>query len=181
MTDRQYRWAFGVLERQPGAQRGERHRAGTADSPQHLRAGEDPVPQQGRERAVPREDHERHCHEHPAELREVFGFEYDEIAAATEKKPEEVPRDRGGVLRGGCDRPGRAAVGAAGPERGAPGRDDRRRLGNGQRRGRLVLYLDGELDAVGTVVAEDGKVVEIYLVRNPEKLAGVDVRREVRR
>lgn len=45
----------------------------------------------------------------------------------------------------------------------------------------LFLYLDGELDAVGTVVAVDGRVTEIYLVRNPEKLTGVDVVREVRR
>lgn len=45
----------------------------------------------------------------------------------------------------------------------------------------LFLYLDGELDAVGTLVSRDGLVAEIYLVRNPEKLTGVDVRREVRR
>jgi RNA polymerase sigma-70 factor (TIGR02957 family) len=45
----------------------------------------------------------------------------------------------------------------------------------------LFLYLDGELDAVGTVVAEAGLVTEIYLVRNPEKLTGVEVLREVRR
>ncbi len=45
----------------------------------------------------------------------------------------------------------------------------------------LFLYLDDELDAVGTVVAVDGKVTEIYLVRNPEKLTGVGIEREVRR
>ena len=45
----------------------------------------------------------------------------------------------------------------------------------------LFLYLDGELDAVGTVVSEAGLVKEIYLVRNPEKLTGVGVQREVRR
>jgi RNA polymerase sigma-70 factor (TIGR02957 family) len=45
----------------------------------------------------------------------------------------------------------------------------------------LFLYLDGELDSVATVVAENGLAKEIYFVRNPEKLTGVDVRREVRR
>lgn len=45
----------------------------------------------------------------------------------------------------------------------------------------LFLYLDDELDAVFTVVTENGLVTEIYSVRNPEKLTGVDVRREVRR
>jgi RNA polymerase sigma-70 factor (ECF subfamily) len=45
----------------------------------------------------------------------------------------------------------------------------------------IMLYIDGELDAVGTGLAVDGKITEIYLVRNPEKLTGVDVRRDVRR
>lgn len=45
----------------------------------------------------------------------------------------------------------------------------------------LFLFLDGELDAVGTVVAVDGLVTEIYLVRNPQKLTGVEVIREVAR
>ncbi|MFL6060238.1 MAG: RNA polymerase sigma-70 factor [Marmoricola sp.] len=45
----------------------------------------------------------------------------------------------------------------------------------------ILLYLDGELDAVGTGVAVDGRITEIYLVRNPEKLTGVEVRHEVRR
>lgn len=44
----------------------------------------------------------------------------------------------------------------------------------------LFLIIDGELDAVGTVVAENGKVKEIYLVRNPEKLTGVGTQREIR-
>jgi RNA polymerase sigma-70 factor (ECF subfamily) len=45
----------------------------------------------------------------------------------------------------------------------------------------LFLYLGGELDAIGTLVAEGGLVTEIYLVRNPEKLTGVEVVRDVRR
>jgi RNA polymerase sigma-70 factor (ECF subfamily) len=45
----------------------------------------------------------------------------------------------------------------------------------------IVLYVDGELDSVGTGLAVDGKITEIYLVRNPDKLVGVGVRREVRR
>ncbi len=45
----------------------------------------------------------------------------------------------------------------------------------------LFLTIDGELDAVGTVVAENGKVKEIYLVRNPEKLTGVGVERTIGR
>jgi RNA polymerase sigma-70 factor (TIGR02957 family) len=45
----------------------------------------------------------------------------------------------------------------------------------------LFLYVDGELDGVGTVVSERGRVKEIYLVRNPDKLVGVGVRREVGR
>jgi RNA polymerase sigma-70 factor (ECF subfamily) len=44
----------------------------------------------------------------------------------------------------------------------------------------LFLVIDGELDSVGTVVAEHGKVKEIYLVRNPEKLTGVGTQREIR-
>jgi len=43
----------------------------------------------------------------------------------------------------------------------------------------LFLYLDGELDSVGTVASEDGLVKEIYLVRNPDKLTDVS-EREVR-
>jgi RNA polymerase sigma-70 factor (ECF subfamily) len=43
----------------------------------------------------------------------------------------------------------------------------------------LFLVVDGELDAVGTVVAEHGLVKEIYLVRNPQKLTGVGTRREI--
>ena len=37
----------------------------------------------------------------------------------------------------------------------------------------LLLYIDGELDAIGSVTVEDGKVVEIYLVRNPDKLGSL--------
>jgi RNA polymerase sigma-70 factor (ECF subfamily) len=44
----------------------------------------------------------------------------------------------------------------------------------------LFLYLDGELDSVGTVTSEHGKVREIYLVRNPDKLVDVGTQRDVR-
>jgi RNA polymerase sigma-70 factor (ECF subfamily) len=44
----------------------------------------------------------------------------------------------------------------------------------------VLLYVDGELDSVGTVYAVDGKITEIYLVRNPDKLTGIGVPREIR-
>jgi RNA polymerase sigma-70 factor (ECF subfamily) len=44
----------------------------------------------------------------------------------------------------------------------------------------LFLYLDQELDSVGTLTSEDGKVREIYLVRNPDKLTDVGTQRDVR-
>ncbi|HSV41199.1 MAG TPA: RNA polymerase sigma-70 factor [Nocardioidaceae bacterium] len=34
----------------------------------------------------------------------------------------------------------------------------------------LLMYIDGELDALGSVTVRDGKVSEIYIVRNPDKL-----------
>jgi hypothetical protein len=34
----------------------------------------------------------------------------------------------------------------------------------------VLLYVDGELDSWGSLVVADGRVREIYLVRNPEKL-----------
>jgi RNA polymerase sigma-70 factor (TIGR02957 family) len=43
----------------------------------------------------------------------------------------------------------------------------------------VLLYADGELDAIGTVYTVDGKITEIYLVRNPDKLAGIGVPREI--
>ncbi|HEY0904329.1 MAG TPA: RNA polymerase subunit sigma-24, partial [Marmoricola sp.] len=44
----------------------------------------------------------------------------------------------------------------------------------------LFLYLDGELDSVGTITTEGGLVKEIYLVRNPEKLTDIG-ERQIRR
>jgi len=37
----------------------------------------------------------------------------------------------------------------------------------------LRMYIDGELDAIGSVTIEGGKVTEIYLVRNPDKLGSL--------
>jgi len=45
----------------------------------------------------------------------------------------------------------------------------------------LLLFLDDELDSVVTMAARDGLVREIYFVRNPDKLTGIGVRREVGR
>lgn len=45
----------------------------------------------------------------------------------------------------------------------------------------IFLSLDGELDSVVTVVVDDGRISEIYYVRNPEKLQAVHRPREVRR
>jgi RNA polymerase sigma-70 factor (ECF subfamily) len=43
-----------------------------------------------------------------------------------------------------------------------------------------VLVRDGgEVDSIGTLYAVDGKITEIYLVRNPDKLAGIDVPRRI--
>lgn len=44
----------------------------------------------------------------------------------------------------------------------------------------LLVYVDGELDTVGTVTTEGGKVREIFLVRNPDKLTDVATPREIR-
>ncbi len=169
-------------------------------------------------------------------LREVFGFEYDEIAATTDRSPEAVrqlasrarkhvearrPRvelpensreivaqffaaassgevepllellapdvvlhsDGGGLKKAalkpihGADKVARFLAAVVPPlEEGV---DIAWGTVNGA--DALFLYFDGELDSVGTVVAEAGRIREIYLVRNPEKLVGVDVRREVRR
>ena len=43
----------------------------------------------------------------------------------------------------------------------------------------LFVYLDGELDSIGTVTTENSLVKEIFLVRNPDKLADV-AEREIR-
>jgi RNA polymerase sigma-70 factor (ECF subfamily) len=38
----------------------------------------------------------------------------------------------------------------------------------------LRLFLEGELDSVGSLLVEDGLVTGIYWVRNPAKLARLD-------
>jgi RNA polymerase sigma-70 factor (TIGR02957 family) len=43
----------------------------------------------------------------------------------------------------------------------------------------VALHVDGELDSVATVYVVDGKISEIYLVRNPDKLTGIDVPRQI--
>jgi RNA polymerase sigma-70 factor (TIGR02957 family) len=45
----------------------------------------------------------------------------------------------------------------------------------------MLLSLDGELDSVVTVVVEDGRIGQIYFVRNPEKLRAVRELRVVSR
>ena len=45
----------------------------------------------------------------------------------------------------------------------------------------MFLSIDGELDSVVTVVVDDGRIREIYFVRNPEKLLMVHEQRDVRR
>jgi RNA polymerase sigma-70 factor (TIGR02957 family) len=168
-------------------------------------------------------------------LREVFGFGYDEIAAATDRTPEAVrqlaararkhvearrPRtERAEDVRGATERfLAAAATGEiqplmdllapdvvlltdgggkrkaalrpiVGPEKvarfltsvvpqGAEISFDWRPV-NGSPA--VLIYLDGVLDTVGTVGSEAGRVNRIYLVRNPDKLAGVDIRWPVRR
>jgi RNA polymerase sigma-70 factor (TIGR02957 family) len=157
-------------------------------------------------------------------LREVFGFEYDEIAEATGRSSDAVrqtasrarrhvearrPRvpeppdarlvaerflsaaatgdvkallevmspevvlvsDGGGVMKAalrpitGADKVGRflAAVVPKGAEV-----EMRWTVANGQPS--VLLYVDGELDSWGSLTVADGRVREIYLVRNPEKL-----------
>jgi len=168
-------------------------------------------------------------------LREIFGFEYDEIAATTERTPAAVrqlasrarshvearrPRvalpensqaivaeffaaaatgqvepllellapdvvlntDGGGIKKAalrpihGADKVARflAAVVPSGSDIGVE-------WGTVNGATALFLVIDGELDAVGTVVSENGRITEIYLVRNPEKLTGVNIQRDVRR
>ncbi|MET3961114.1 RNA polymerase sigma-70 factor (TIGR02957 family) [Marmoricola sp. OAE513] len=168
-------------------------------------------------------------------LREVFGFGYDEIAAATEKEPAavrqlasrarkhvearrprvEVPQNSqeivaqfflaastgevepligllapevvlhtdGGGFKKAALRPIHGATKVARFLAAVVPTDSKVDVSWGTVNGAaaLFLYLDDELDAVGTVVAENGLVKEIYLVRNPEKLTGVEVIREVRR
>jgi RNA polymerase sigma-70 factor (ECF subfamily) len=166
-------------------------------------------------------------------LREVFGFEYDEIADATDRSPAAVrqlvararnhvqarrPRferpaeieeitarffaaaaggelqplldllapdvvllsDGGGKKQAalrplhGADKVARWLLGVAAK---APSAEPRWVVANGNVS--VLLYVDGELDSVGTVYAVDGKITEIYLVRNPDKLTGIGVPREI--
>lgn len=43
----------------------------------------------------------------------------------------------------------------------------------------LLVYIGDELDTVGTVTTQDGKIKEVYLVRNPDKLADAARPREI--
>jgi RNA polymerase sigma-70 factor (TIGR02957 family) len=167
-------------------------------------------------------------------LRDVFGFEYDEIAAATDRSPAAVrqlvsrarnhvqarrprvdpPADAervvaeffaaastgqvepllailapdvvlhtdGGGKRKAALRPIHGADKVARFLTAVVPQDAAVEVETGTVNGSpaLFLYLDGELDSVGTVAAEGGKVREIYLVRNPDKLVDVGTRREVR-
>ncbi|HET6168373.1 MAG TPA: RNA polymerase sigma-70 factor [Marmoricola sp.] len=166
-------------------------------------------------------------------LREVFGFEYDEIADATDRTPAAVrqlvararnhvqarrPRferpaeieeitgrffaavaggdiqplmdmlapdvvllsDGGGKKQAALrplHGPGKVARWIMGVIAKTPVSDTKWVVANGNVA--LLLYVDGELDGVGTLYAVDGKITEIYLVRNPDKLTGVDVPRAI--
>jgi RNA polymerase sigma-70 factor (TIGR02957 family) len=166
-------------------------------------------------------------------LREVFAFEYDEIADATDRSPAAVrqlvararnhvqarrPRferpaeieeitarffaaassgeiqplldllapdvvllsDGGGKKQAalrplhGADNVARWLLGVVAK---TPNVDARWVVANGNVS--VLLYADGELDSVGTVYAVDGKITEIYLVRNPDKLTGIGVPRVI--
>jgi RNA polymerase sigma-70 factor (ECF subfamily) len=41
----------------------------------------------------------------------------------------------------------------------------------------VLLYGNGELDSIGTLIAEDGLITRIYLLRNPDKLAALPAQR----
>ena len=167
-------------------------------------------------------------------LRDIFGFEYDEIAATTERSPAAVrqlaarARNHVQARRPRLDRPANseeiiaeffaaAATGevapllamlapdvvlhadgggkkkaALNPIRGADkvarflagvvsrGGDFSVRTGTVNGSPALFLSLDGELDSIGTVRVVDGLITEIYYVRNPDKLGGAAVSREIR-
>jgi RNA polymerase sigma-70 factor (ECF subfamily) len=167
-------------------------------------------------------------------LRDVFGFEYDEIAAATDRTPAAVrqlatrarkhvqarrPRvsppaettelmtrffaaAAGGELQPLLDMlaPDVVLLSDGGGKKKAAlrplrGRDNVARFlhATTPRSGitvdwavvngapAMVLTLDGELDSVVTAVVGDGLIQEIYFVRNPDKLGGIDRPRDVRR
>jgi RNA polymerase sigma-70 factor (TIGR02957 family) len=166
-------------------------------------------------------------------LREVFAFEYDEIAAALDRKPAAVrqlvarARNHVEARRPRFERPAEteeitarfftaASTGdvqqlldllapdvvllsdgggkkqaALQPLHGAakvarwlvgvsaktPVTDVRWIVANGNLS--LILYAEDGLDSVGTLYAVDGKITEIYLVRNPDKLRDLDVPRQI--
>jgi RNA polymerase sigma-70 factor (TIGR02957 family) len=126
--------------------------------------------------------------ERPAEIEEITGRFL--AAAATgeiqplldDLAPDVVLLSDGGgkkqaALRPlhGADKVARWLVGVGAK---TPISDARWVVANGQVS--VLLYVDGELDSVGTVYAVDGKITEIYLVRNPDKLTGIGVPREIR-
>jgi hypothetical protein len=80
-------------------------------------------------------------------LREVFGFEYEEIARATDKTQAAV--------RQVASRANGAAA--------------------------MFLSIDGQLDSVASFTVTDGRIAEIYVVRNPDKLTAVRETFEVTR
>jgi RNA polymerase sigma-70 factor (TIGR02957 family) len=166
-------------------------------------------------------------------LREVFGFEYAEIAEATDRSqaavrqlvararnhvqarrprfeppaeveeitarfllaaqsgeiqqlldvlaPDVVLLSDGGGKKQAALRPLHGADNVArwllGVVRRTPVVETRWTVANGQVA--VLLYTEGELDTIGTVHTKDGKVTEIYLVRNPDKLTGIGVPREI--
>jgi RNA polymerase sigma-70 factor (ECF subfamily) len=166
-------------------------------------------------------------------LREVFGFEYAEIADATDRSqaavrqlvararnhvqarrprfeppaeveeitarfllaaqsgeiqqlldvlaPDVVLLSDGGGKKQAALRPLHGADNVArwllGVVRRTPVVETRWTVANGQVA--VLLYTEGELDTIGTVHTKDGKVTEIYLVRNPDKLTGIGVPREI--
>lgn len=172
-------------------------------------------------------------------LREVFGFDYEEVAAATERSPDAVRQlasrarkhvqarrpeasartrvpddaeqvavaffaaaaggdlqqlmdllapdvvllsDGGGKAKAalrpvtGADRVARFLVGIRPP--GGFGTVEWKPV-NGTPS--AIVHLDGRLDTVATGVVEDGKMVRLYLVRNPDKLRGLEGERPIRR
>lgn len=168
-------------------------------------------------------------------LREVFGFEYDEIAAATDRTPAAVrqvasrarkhvearrPRtsaaddhdevaarffsaaltgnvqelmdvlapdvvllsDGGGVMKAalrpvlGADKVARLLVGLLAKQ---PGLEAAPVAVNGATA--ALGLIDGRADTVAGVTCAEGRVTHIYLVRNPEKLAGIATERSLRR
>lgn len=168
-------------------------------------------------------------------LREVFGFEYDEIAAATDRSPAAVrqlsvrahkhvdarrPRvsspeetteligrffaaaaggglqplfdmlapdvvlitDGGGKKKAAL-RPLHGPTNVARFLHAVMPRDAVMGVEWGVANGAPAMFLsiDGELDSIVTVVVGDGVIREIYLVRNPDKLAGVQQRRTIAR